>query len=170
MINERVGVSDSIDISVGRGRPLADALPVIGHVRVEVFGPDGALKDFREVDNLIVTVGKNLIADNLLASPTLGKPTHMELGTGTTAPAAGDTALQTVIASSRVALTSKTRSANVVTLVADWAAGTATNSAITEAGVFDASSSGNMSSRATFTAIPKGASDTLKITWTYTVG
>ena len=170
MINERVGVSDSIIVSAGRNRGVEDFAPVRGHVRVEVFGPDGELKDFREVDNLIVTVGKNLIADNLLAAPTLGKPGWMELGTGVTAPAAGDTALQTVIASSRVALTSKTRSANVVTLVGDWAAGTATNAAITEAGVFDAASAGNMSSRATFTAIPKGAADTLKITWTYTVG
>lgn len=147
-----------------------DLVAIKGHVLVEVFGEDGKLKDFREIDNLVVTVGKNLIADNLLATPTLGKPGWMELGTGTTAPAAGDTALQTVIASSRVALTSKTRSTNVVTMVGDWAAGTATNAAITEAGVFDAATAGNMSSRATFTAIPKGAADTLKITWTYTVG
>lgn len=170
MLRDTLGVSDAIDISVGRGRAVEEFAPIKGHLLVEVFGPDGELKDFREIDNLIVTVGKNLIADNLLASPTLGKPGWMELGTGTTAPAAGDTTLQTVIASSRVALTSKTRSGNVVTMVGDWAAGVATNAAITEAGVFDASSAGNMSSRATFTAIPKGASDTLKVTWTYTVG
>ena len=169
-MDDFIGVSDSVTVSIGRGKGVDDFAPIRGHVLIELFDADGNLKDSREIDNLIVTVGKNLIADNLLATPTLGKPTHMELGTGTVAPAAGDTTLGTVIASSRVALTSKTRSTNVVTMVGDWAAGTATNTAITEAGVFDAASAGNMSSRATFTAINKGAADTLKITWTYTVG
>jgi len=142
----------------------------VGTVLVQLFDAHMRLKDERFLDNLIVTVGKNDITDQLLASPAQAKPTHMELGTGTTAPAAGDTALQTVIGSSRVALTSKTRSTNVLTMVGDWAAGTATNAAITEAGVFNAASAGDMYSRATFTAINKGASDTLKITWTYTIG
>lgn len=161
--------TEVVDSITGRfGRQLDELTLVRGHVLVELFDKNGNRTEVRAMDNLIVTVGKNLVADNLLASPTLGKPTHMELGTGTVAPAAGDTALGTVIASSRVALTSKTRAANVVTLVGDWAAGTATNTAISEAGVFDAATAGNMPSRATFTAINKGASDTLKITWTYT--
>ena len=60
--------------------------------------PDGELKAYRRIDNLIVTVGRNGIADQLLASPTIGKPTHMAIGTGSTAPAAGDTALGAEIA------------------------------------------------------------------------
>jgi len=143
----------------------ADAATMRGHVRLEVFGPDGELRDSREVDNLIVTVGRNGVMDQLLASPTINKPTHMAVGTGAVAPALGDTALGTE--SARVALTSKTRSTNVLTLVGDYAAGTAT-ATLTEAGVFDAASTGNMYSRATFTGIAKGASDTLKVTWTWT--
>lgn len=139
-----------------------------GAVRVEVFGPDGKLKDYREKRNLIVTVGKNSITDQLLASPAVAKPTHMAVGTGTVAPAAGDTALGTEL--DRNALTSKTRSTNVLTMVGDWAAGDATNSAITEAGVFNAATAGDMYSRATFTAINKTSSDSLKCTWTYTFG
>jgi hypothetical protein len=54
-------------------------------------------------------------------------------------------------------------------MVGNWAAGDATNAAITEAGVFNAASAGTMYSRATFTAINKGAADTLQITWTYTL-
>ena len=54
-------------------------------------------------------------------------------------------------------------------MVGNWAAGDGTNAAITEAGVFNAASTGTMYSRATFTAINKGASDTLQITWTYTL-
>ena len=70
----------------------------------------------------------------------------------------------------RNALTSALDTTNVVTYVGDWAAGDGTNSAIAEAGIFNASSVGTMLARATFTAINKGASDTLKITWTVTVG
>jgi hypothetical protein len=145
-------------------------IPVRGTIHVELFDVYGVLKHEEYQDNLIVTVGKNGITDQLVAAPGISKPGWMELGTGVTAPAAGDTTLQTVIAASRVALTTKTRAANVLTMVGNWPAGTATNGAITEAGVFDAAAAGNMYSRATFTAIPKGASDTLQITWTYTIG
>ena len=92
----------------------------------------------------------------------------MAIGTGATAPAFGNTALGTEI--DRNATTSITDSANVVTYVGNWAAGDGTNSAITEAGIFNAASVGTMLARATFTAINKGASDTLAITWTVTVG
>lgn len=142
-------------------------MPVKENVHIELRGPDGELKDVRDIENLIVTVGKNGIADQLLASPTIGKPTHMGVGTGTTAAAAGDTTLQTEL--DRNALTTKTRSTNVVTLTCDWAAGDGTG-ALTEAGIFDASSAGNLYSRAVFSVINKGALDTLTITWTYTVG
>ena len=143
---------------------------ITGHMRLELRGPDGELKAVREVGNLIVDVGRDGIMDQLLASPTIIKPTHMAIGTGSTAPAAGNTALGAEI--DRNALTSKTRAAGVVTMVGDWAAGDGTNAAIAEAGVFSQASGTDathpMYSRATFTAINKGASDTLSITWTYT--
>lgn len=168
MHSDELGVSDSISPVIGRGVAAADDLAIRGHVLLEVRGPDGNVKQRVESDNLIVTVGKNGIADQLLASPTINKPTHMAVGTGATAPAAGNTALGAEV--DRNALTTKTRSANVVTMVGDWAAGDATNAALAEAGIFDAASTGNLYARATFTAIDKGASDTLSITWTFTVG
>ncbi|MGH8984908.1 MAG: hypothetical protein ACRDY6_13680 [Acidimicrobiia bacterium] len=147
---------------------LADSDSVRGEMRLVLRGPHGKVKARRTVKNLIVTVGRNQIADQLLAAPTITKPTHMGIGTGVTVPAAGDTALGTQI--DRNALTSKTRSTNVVTMVGDWAAGDGTNAAITEAGIFNAATAGDMSSRATFTAIDKQAADTLSITWTFTIG
>lgn len=143
-----------------------DVLTLKGHVQVEVFDADGALKDSREQDNLILTVGRNMIADRLLASPTLAVPTHMGVGTSGTAAAVGDT---TITGDVRVALTSKTRSTNVVTFVGDWAAGAAT-ATLQEVGLWDAASTGNLVGRATFTSIAKGAADTLKVTWTWTIG
>jgi hypothetical protein len=144
---------------------MHDNATIIGTCHVELFDADGALKDERLIENLIVTIGKNGIMDQLVAAPTIGKPTHMAIGTGTNAAAAGDTTLQTETA--RVALTSKTRSTNVVTMVGDYAAGTGTG-AVTEAGILDAASVGNLFSRAVFAAVNKAAGDTLKVTWTYT--
>jgi hypothetical protein len=165
---DKARVGDVLRGAFGRAHKEDDEITMRGEVLVELFDENGKRKEFRYQDNLIVTVGKNAITEQLLASPSSpGKPTHMAVGTGATAPAAGDTALG--VETARVALTSKTRSANVLTMVGDWAAGVAT-ATLTEAGCFDASSAGNMSSRATFTGIPKGASDTLKITWTWTIG
>jgi hypothetical protein len=96
-----------------------------------------------------------------LASPSLNKPTHMAIGTGSPSGSALGTELD------RNALTSKTRSGADVTMVGDWAAGDGTG-AITEAGVFDASSTGNMWMSASFSVINKGAADTLSISWTLT--
>lgn len=122
----------------------------------------GEVKQEVSVHNTVTTAGRNAIADQLLAAPTLGKPTHMGIGTGTPT----GTALGTEI--DRNALTSKTRSGAVVTMVGDWAAGDGTG-AITEAGVFDAASTGNMHLSTSFSTINKGANDTLQITWTLTI-
>jgi len=136
-------------------------------MRLELRDKDGRLKAERDLRNLIVTVGKNSITDQLLAAPAVAKPTHMAIGTGATAAAAGDTTLQTEL--DRNALTTKTRATNVLTMVGDWAAGDGTG-AITEAGVLNAATTGDLYSRAVFAVVNKLALDTLKITWTYTVG
>lgn len=136
------------------------------NVLIQVFGPDGELKQEVTTHNLVVTAGINHIADQLDSSPGTAM-SHMEIGSGSTAPAAGDTALQTPI--DRNALTSRTSAANVVTYVGDWAAGDGTSADIEEAGIFNNAAGGTMLARAVFTQVNKGASDTLKITWTVTV-
>jgi hypothetical protein len=92
--------------------------------------------------------------------------THMAVGTTSTAPAAGDTALGAEVG--RVALASATSSSNVVTYTATFPAGTGTG-ALVEAGIFNASSSGTMLCRTTFSVVNKGAADAMSITWTVTV-
>jgi hypothetical protein len=147
-----------------------DSIKMKGKLNIVLTGPDGKLKEQREVDNLVVTVGKNFIASSM-AKTTTNSPaamTHMEVGTGTTAAAVGDTALQTPVASSRVTLTSTTVTTNNVAYVATFPAGTGTG-ALTEAGIFNASSTGTMLCRTVFSVINKGAADTLGITWTVTV-
>lgn len=166
-ITERLTVADEVSASVGRGQAIDDGLRITGHVLAELFDEDGNIVFAAQTENLVVTAGKNHIADQLSSAPGQGAMSHMAVGTGATGAAAGDTALGTEI--DRNALTSRTDASNVTTYVGDWAAGDATNAAIAEAGIFNASSSGTMLARATFTAINKGASDTLKITWTVTI-
>lgn len=125
-------------------------------------GADGQVKDERFIHNTVTSPGKNAIADQLLASPTLAKPTHMAIGTGV----GGTTALTTEV--DRNALTSKLRSGAVVTMVADWAAGDGTG-AITESGVFDAASTGNMHLYQSFAVVNKTVNDTLSISWALTI-
>lgn len=170
MPDDLVGMGDQVAVTLGRGASVRDVIPARGLVVVELRDVRGDLKVRREVENLVVTAGKNHIADQLKSSPAQAAMGWMAVGTGSTAPAAGDTLLGTEI--DRNALTSRTAATNVVTYVGDWAAGDATNAAIAEAGIFNIVTANTitMLARATFTAINKGASDTLKITWTVTVG
>lgn len=144
-----------------------DSIKITGDVKIDIIGADGSIKDSREIKNLVVTSGKTFIASRMVgtSATVMG---WMELGTGTTAAAVGDTALQTAIAGSRVALTSGTSATNVVTYVASFPAGTGTG-AVTEAGVFNASSAGTMLCRTVFSVVNKGAADAMSITWTITV-
>jgi hypothetical protein len=139
-----------------------DGLQIKDNVRIVLRGPDGKVTH-ESVHNLVTTAGLAGAADQILAAPTLNKPTHMAIGTGT--PAA--TLLGAEI--DRNALTSKTRLGSVVTMVADWAAGDGTG-AITEAGVFDngVANTINMWMSASFAVVNKLAADTLQITWTLT--
>lgn len=153
----RANYKGKIKYVLGKILPRIFGTPM--EVAIILTGPDGRIKDRRRIWNTVTTNGKNGIADNLLASPTLGKPTHMAIGTGTPAANALGSELD------RNALTSKTRSNAVVTMVGDWAAGDGTG-ALTEAGMFNAASAGNLWLSTSFAVINKGANDTLQIVWT----
>ena len=119
----------------------------------------------QEVDNLVVTAGKGYVASRMKDASATAM-SHMAIGSGTTDPAAGDTALETELG--RVALTSTNVSGAVVTYVATFAAGTGTG-AVTEAGILNASSSGTLLCRTEFSVVNKGSADSMTITWTVTV-
>jgi hypothetical protein len=119
----------------------------------------------QEVDNLVVTDGKEFVASRM-KDATATAMSHMAIGTGSTPAAAGDSALGTQAA--RVALTSTTVTNAEVAYVATFGAGTGTG-AITEAGLFNASSGGTMLCRTVFSVVNKGSSDSMTITWTVTV-
>jgi hypothetical protein len=144
---------------------IQDSIKVTGELKITVTNPNGNVTQETVIPNLVVTSGKDYIAERMKDATTTAM-SHMAIGTGSTAAAAGDTTLGTE--AGRVALTSTTVTANAVAYVATFGAGTGTG-AITEAGLFNASSSGDMLCRTVFSVINKGAADTLGITWTVTV-
>ena len=144
---------------------LNDSIKLTGELKLTLTRPDGHVKHEVIVPNLVVTTGKNFIASRM-KDATATAMTHMAIGTGSTAAAAGNTTLGSE--AGRVALTSTTVSTNNVAYVATFPAGTGTG-AITEAGLFNASSSGTLLCRTVFNVINKAAADTLGITWTVTV-
>src|SRR3954469_10993838 len=73
-------------MSWGEPTMFVEAPVIQGHCHVEVFGPDGELKHEREVDNLIVSAGRDAIIERLDSAPTTAATSHMALGTGAVAP------------------------------------------------------------------------------------
>ena len=139
---------------------ISDNLKLTGNLTIAVNN-----EIVQETKNLVVTAGKNFVASRM-KDTTKAAMTHMAVGTGTTAAAAGNTTL--VSETDRNALTSTTVTNNAIAYVATWAAGDAT-AALTEAGIFNASSGGDMLCRTVFSVVNKGASDRMTITWTVTV-
>ena len=142
----------------------------IGRLHIELFGPDGQLKEERHVYNTIMAVGDAHIAKKMTGTSEVSMG-YMAVGTSD----ANDNSAQTTLGAEidRNALTSRTQGAggddNDVIYVGDWAAGDAT-ATLKEAGIFNDVAAGTMLCRSVFAGIVKGAADTLKITWTITFG
>jgi len=120
----------------------------------------------KEIPNTIVTAGKNDIASLITGSGAA--MTHMGVGTGNTAVAAGDTALETQADRNALVTSGGVASDNTIEFESVWNAGDGTG-ALTEAGLFSASTGGTMLARTVFSVVNKSASDILTITWTVTV-
>lgn len=144
---------------------MEEKLGLSGQVTLVLLGSDGKEKDRREIKNLIVGAGLGHIASRLTGTAQ-AVMSHMAIGSGSTAATAANTTLGSELG--RVALASTTLSGTYsqnLVYIATFGAGTGTGS-ITEAGIFNAASSGTMLCRTTFALITKGAGDTLQVTWT----
>jgi hypothetical protein len=146
-----------------------EKLKLSGRLSIVLKDKNGAVKTQREVDNLVVNSGLAYIISRMVGTAKTVM-THMAVGSNSTAAAAGDTALGSQLGS-RKALDSTTISGSnneKVIYVTTFATGEGTG-AITEAGVFNASVSGDMLCRTVFSVINKAADDTMVITWTITL-
>jgi hypothetical protein len=141
-----------------------ESLSANGEVSITVTRADGSVET-TEIKNLVVNTGLNYIVSRM-KDTTSGAMSHMAIGAGTTAAAAGNTTLGSELG--RVALTSTTVSTNTIQYVASFLAGTGTG-AVTEAGIFNASSAGTLLCRTVFGIVTKDVGDSMVITWTITV-
>lgn len=138
---------------------LNSELKLTGHVSI-------AINDevVQEIPNLVVTSGKGYVASRMKDTSETAM-SHMAVGTSNTAAAAGQTALLNEIG--RTATSSITVTNNQIVYVASFGAGSGTG-ALTEAGIFNASSGGTMLCRTVFAVVNKQSSDGMTITWTIT--
>lgn len=171
-MQENVAMNDQCIKEVGKNLP--DALYLSGKIQFDHVR-DGVIIDSRDVSNLVVSAGKAEVAGLFLTDTLAGLTAfdYIAIGTGTGAPAAGDTQLGAEIVASggqrrgaanvtgtRVTTTVTNDTAQLVTTF------TFTGSfAVTESGILNAASTGVLLARQTFSAINVASGDSLQVTW-----
>lgn len=191
-MDDRSRISDAFEIALHSARELTDHVGLVGWGVIELRDKHDKIKKLVPFANKITTAGDQYYAKKAIvgispanaSAPTAA--TGMKLGTGTTAASksGAGAAIVTYISGSNVVFDATFPAAAAVagtdtgwnaTYKTTWAAGTATNSAITEASIVndqssntDGSSAANTYGRITFTAVNKTATDTLAITWNHT--
>ena len=146
---------------------IKDAVNVTGQVLFQEILEDGTLGEAQR-HNMVVTTGKNWIASRCAGASS--NVTHAAIGSTATAVAAANTALVTELARVTVDVAGGTVSNNTITFVANFAAGTGTG-AVSEAGLFTASTGGTMVARVADGSVimNKKATSAMKITWVLTI-
>lgn len=179
-------LGDQLDATAGYSRPGTDTSFVRGHGTVEVFGPDGELKQSVPFTNLITQVGEQLYGERGAGITTTAVPTGMQLGTGSTAVAktGAGAAVVTYTSGSAQAFDGSFPASSIPGTVrriqykVTWAAGTATATGLAEVVIINQSVSTNSGAAAANTisrallspTVNKGASDSLAITWNHDIG
>jgi|TARA_R110000823_G_scaffold60791_4_gene145182 hypothetical protein len=139
---------------------LHDNFKMVGHLSIAINN-----NVVQEVPNLVVTDGKEFVASRM-KDTTSGAMSHMAIGTGSVAAATSNSALGSE--ADRQALTATSVSGTAITYTATFNAGSGTG-AITEAGLFNNSTNGQLLCRTVFAVVNKGSQDSMTITWTVTV-
>jgi hypothetical protein len=149
---------------------LVDVVHLRGALQIALHDLDGKLVEERIINNTVVTAGrawilKQLESTNIVTSLTIS---HLAVGTDTTAPATGNTALGGE--SLRKAISSFDTT-NLTANPPSWQAQVSfasneANTTLAEAGMFNSSAAGTMIARATFASFVKATSNTLSISYT----
>lgn len=140
---------------------------VHGAVTLVLQKKDGACIASRH-NNMVLNGGIDFLCNAFGAgSARPSAMSHIAVGTGTTAVAAGDTKLVSELLRNAASY-SHSAGTTKFTIQTTFNAGEATG-AITEAGICNASSGGIFFDRVTFPVINKGASDVLTVTFEITL-
>ena len=154
---------------------INDKTTVTGHVILQVFDTStGELKFKQENHNLVVDGGLDEMAQAIFGVGGVGSTffDYIEIGTGTTAPTAGDTTIETS-ACARIQDASPDVNSSIsgqtsVSVISSFDGGTCAGG-ITEAGVFNGLAGGQMLARSTFGVVTIGSGDTLNVNYTVTI-
>jgi hypothetical protein len=148
---------------------INEKLKLSGQVNIVVTDKNGNVKDSREIKNLVVNTGLAYIISRMVGT-SKSVMSHMALGAGTTAADASQSDLISMLGS-REAIDSTTiigSNNEKVQFVSTFEPGDATG-AVTEAGIFNASTAGDMLCRTVFPVVNKAADDQMAVTWTITL-
>ena len=144
-------------------------LKVKGRWFITLYGPDGEIKEYREGNNVVTTVGKEFLA-SFLKSAALAASTftmkYVAIGSDSTAEAAGNTTLGSEL--SRHTGTVSYVSNQIYRVTATFATGSGTGSVV-EYGLFSSNTAGTMFARDTEAVVNKGSNDTLTVTSEFTI-
>ena len=148
---------------------INENLKLSGQLNIVLKDKAGNVKEERELKNLVVNAGLAYIASRMTGTAK-SVMSHMGLGSGSTAAAAADTDLGSLLGSREVLDSTTISGTNdeKVVYVSSFEAGDATG-AVTEAGIFNAASGGDMLCRTVFSVVNKAADDTMSVTWTITL-
>lgn len=157
-----------IRAAVGSALPGTGEVTPVGRLFVRRVGAGGDVTDYGLVSTKVVTTaGVNYLVDCLQGTVEPELLRYHGSGTGTTAEAAGDTALVTEVASRATGTQTEGASANIFRTV-----GTVSYSgtfAITEHGIFSATSAGTLLDRSVFSAINVQSGDSIEFTYELTL-
>lgn len=154
---------------------LVDGSIITGHVILQVFDTQtGELKAKFENHNLVVDVGLDEMAQATFGVGGAGSTNFdfIEIGTGTTAPVAGNTVIETSACARIQDVAPDVNSAisgeTSVSVISSFDGATCAG-AITEAGIFNVVSGGQLLARSTFGAVTIASGDTLNVNYTITI-
>jgi hypothetical protein len=181
MIKNLSRVKDLVKTLAGFNRQTEDRMTYRGHVRVILTGPDGKIKQIEEIHNLVTSNGDNVFTAANAVGGTAQTTYAMKMGTATTTPsktgAGSFVAVGDYVTGSAEACDggTPTAAANVLTFTRTYAGGQGTSTTLNRISIVtnttnagEANANGTLAIALFANTIPKGASDTLAITWTIT--
>jgi len=148
---------------------LGDPIYMRGSIEAQLRDArSGRVVEHRFHHNVVVTSGRAWVLSRIMSGGDANTISYIAVGTSTTAPTTGDTALGSEAYRAAVGTFVTT---NLTSNPPSWIAETsyATNVANTtlgETGLFNSSSGGTMLAHATFSTINKTTSNTLQINYT----
>lgn len=141
-----------------------ETLGITGHVTIEHIR-DGKVIDKREGPNLVVDTGLAEAAALLLTDASGTDFDYIAIGSGSTSPVAGDTALETEVERQSATGTQITTSVTDDTAQLQTTFSFTGTETLNETGIFNAASTGTLFARQTFSTVNVESGDDLQITW-----